>query len=170
MKNQNEDFLMRFTFLYRFWLDIKIKRVYRSLIKKYKISKQSIDEFIYYSHSMKIYRSQCEKDEIALISQRFPKKIVINPSNINFLGLPGANIMDICFFIVKNSAITIFSEYMGFIGKGVYDEIIKALNNKKEVLLIRKEIFYSISKKNLRLFDQNDWKIRYAQVINIRDL
>ena len=74
--------------------------------------------------------------------------------------------MEPYFRAVKNSDLIVVSEFKNHIGKGVYDEIRKALNNNILVLCLRRKIFtfFLCEVKDLELVNNDDWKINYGKL------
>jgi hypothetical protein len=131
---------------------------------KEKISKKCI----YYSHSMQIYQTKREAEEITLILSYFPDIKVINPSEIDFQGLTGPEIMERCYELIARSDIVIFTEYRDSIGMGVYSEVRRARDLGKPVYLLRESKLFQIEKENLTLFEYYDWTVHYAKVRGIK--
>ena len=146
---------------------------------------------IYYSHSMKIYHSDREKEELELIKQKFPEAEIFNPSDYQeeWEDLSGQAIMEKCLNQVLHSDIVAFSainfqehankwlarnlqtlkeiytpeERKRFhVGRGVFDEVKLAERNFLQIYYITD----SKLKKNytIKLHNENDWSFMYGTV------
>lgn len=116
-------------------------------------------QLYYYAHSKLIYNTKREKSEERFLKKKF---MVINPNtDIGEMGSmnPYLKKIDCCTGVI-------FSEFNDCIGKGVYEEVKHAINNKKPVLCLKKSILnYKLIpvKKTPIIVDENDWKERYAR-------
>ena len=117
---------------------------------------------IYYAHSMQIYNTEREYEELAFLKKTFGK--VINPkTDILWDDTKG---MQPYFDAVIETDATVFSEFQEHIGRGVYGELRTAISHFKYIYCLRKhddEYKLSLLDK-LELVDINDWKIRYGKV------
>ena len=123
---------------------------------------------IYYSHSMQIYGTRQEKQELKTITNIYRKSTIINPSEYTkeWENMPGREIMNECKNFIQSSDIVVFSavevEGRYFVGKGVFDEIRLAEKLKKQVYFIsRKELskYYK-----LKLYNDDDWNLQFGVV------
>ncbi len=117
---------------------------------------------VYYSHSVLIYNTKREKKELRFLEKKFSS--IINPNTD--IRWDETTKMEPYFRAVKNSDLVVVSEFKNHIGKGVYDEIRIALNNKIPVLCLRRkyfEFFLSIV-KDLELVNKEDWSIYYGKL------
>lgn len=72
-----------------------------------------------------------------IIIQIYPTAIIFNPSeNLDVEGRSEEDIMRDCLAAVKDADVIIFSSMDGVIGKGVYDELMYAIENDKPILYI----------------------------------
>ena len=120
-------------------------------------TKETKEIRVYYAHSKKIYNSEREKNEYLFIKNIYPKTLCPN-KDIGELGS-----LKPYLDIVKTMDLIIFSEYMNFIGKGVYAEIQTAIINKIPIKLFRNNNLLNINK--LEINNKNDWAIKFAKVI-----
>jgi len=119
---------------------------------------------IYYAHSMKIYDSIKEKDELRFLKRKYKKENVVCPNND--LGELG-DIERYKKFIKRNCKAVVASEYKNCIGRGVYEELKTALTNKIPCFLIRKTKTGRRSVKpikSIRVNNKWDWKVEYGKV------
>ena len=118
---------------------------------------------VYYAHSLQIYNTKREKRELRFLKRKFSE--ICNPNTD--IAWDNRTKMKPYFEVVRNSDTVIVSEYMNHIGKGVYEEIKKALNHKILVLRLKKKFFRNSLEqvKNVEYINENDWKITYGKVI-----
>ncbi len=123
---------------------------------------------IYYSHSMQIYGTRQEKQELKIINNIYGKSTIINPSEYTkeWENKPRKEIMIECKNFIHSSDIVVFSavevEGRYFVGKGVFDEVRLAEKLKKQVYYIsRKELskYYK-----LKLYNDDDWNLQFGVV------
>ena len=115
----------------------------------------------YYAHSMQIYNTEREKEELSFLRKRFPLLLCPNKDIGNCsIG------MEAYLNIVKWSDIVIVSEYLNHIGSGVYSEVIKALRNGISVLCLRKvnNCFCLFQVTGAEVNDKNDYKVLYGKL------
>ena len=91
---------------------------------------------IYYAHSKLIYYSKREEKELAIIRARYPFAEIINPAGIFRREIEWRMFMA---FDLPNMDLVIFSDYNGYVGKGVYTEILAAIENEIPVLYLNGE-------------------------------
>jgi len=60
----------------------------------------------------------------------------------------------------------IFSEYKNFIGRGVFEEIERAMSENKYVRCLRKRWcgFYLVAVKEIKIVHSRDWAVYYGVV------
>lgn len=94
---------------------------------------------IYYAHSMQLYNTEREQQEVRMLMQYFYNGVVYNP-NRNFIQY-SKNPMGECFDVVNDPTIThvAFSHDNKKISSGVYAEIKLAMNHHKPVYIIHKD-------------------------------
>jgi len=88
---------------------------------------------IYYAHSKRIYWSKREEKEIAVIQDKYPKAEIVNPSGIF------RREMDWQLFMANEFPrmdLVVFSDFKGYIGKGVFEEINTAIGLEIPVLYL----------------------------------
>ena len=117
---------------------------------------------IYYAHSKRIYNTKREELERQQIEKVFHTEIVMCPNRD--MGELGS--MEPYLKKVRACSIIVCSEYDDHIGRGVYEEVLAALNSKKKVYCIR---YYSIRSvihivRSVKLVDPYDWTIRYGKL------
>ena len=115
---------------------------------------------IYYAHSMRKYGTAEEEKELQKIKELFPNHEVINPSN--FPPGKGRKVMKPYFELIDECDFVVFSEFKGFIGRGVYREINYAKKNNKKSILLRNGKALEI--EGLIINDENDWAINFAKI------
>jgi hypothetical protein len=120
---------------------------------------------IYYAHSLYMYDTEEEERELKVLASKFPKEKIYNPKG-KFVGMPNAEIMYNCMKIIEGDLISAlaFSTYLDHIGRGVYDEICKAIEFGKPVFRITERNKVNTFTGRLVIVDESDWKIRYAKV------
>ena len=122
---------------------------------------------VYYAHSMLIYNTEKEREEIDLI--RNYDTTIINPNGWIQNSVNEIDIMEQCFLFIKQTDMTIFSTLKdGVIGKGVYSEIEKALYYDKPVFYLRQngdmKRFLEKDFDKIELVNEGkDWR-KYAKV------
>ena len=122
---------------------------------------------VYYAHSMLIYNTEKEREEIDLI--RNYDTTIINPNGWIYNSGNEKDIMEQCFVFIKQTDMTIFSTLKdGVIGKGVYSEIEKALYYDKPVFYLRQngdmKRFLEKDFDKIELVNEGkDWR-KYAKV------
>lgn len=117
---------------------------------------------VYYAHSLKIYNTRREKNELRYLKRKFFK--IFNPKTE--LQWDSMTKMQPYFEAVQGSTLIIASEYKKYIGKGVFDEIKIALKNKIPAFCLKKKFFKF---KLIRIKDIKyigiDWKKYYGKII-----
>ena len=90
---------------------------------------------IFYSHHCYKYGTPIEEYEMELIRSGTPieEVTIINPKNALPQDAPESVIMEDAFSIIANCDALVFSTVSGMIGRGVFDEVIYALNHGKPV-------------------------------------
>jgi len=115
---------------------------------------------IYYAHSKIIYGSKREVKERKFLEKKF---IVLCPNRD--IGEKG--FMEPYLQAIKGCSKVICSEYSGYIGRGVFEEVKSALEDNKPVLCLRlkKSKFNLIEVINVEIVDECDWKFQYGKLI-----
>jgi len=86
---------------------------------------------IYYAHHIWKYNTKIEEYELEIIKEYFPQCKIINPNKAVNQSLLESEIMNECFNCVNNCDAVVFSSMDGVIGKGVYSEVNRALEQEK---------------------------------------
>ena len=129
-------------------------------------------KFIYYAHSMEIYNTKIEKKEFNVIYDKFQNEniYIINPAIWIAQNMNGHDAMQQCFKFIDISDCIVFTTLEdGIIGKGVYEEINYALENKKRVFILKNNIITRFLNNDFKKIDiiynktSSTWK-RYAKV------
>jgi hypothetical protein len=110
---------------------------------------------IYYAHSMRIYDTPREADEVEFLSKI---GTVDNPND----GL-GKRPMEEYLKRVMHSERVVCSEYEGHIGRGVYEELTAALACEIPVFVLRRRWIsrcFKLKKlRKLQIVNDRDWKV-----------
>jgi len=109
----------------------------------------------YYAHSIKIYDTQQEENELRKISSIV--KNIVNPKHIRWTGS-----MEPYFKAVKNSDLVFATEYKSFIGKGVFDEVKTALDVGIPVYTLRSGKVFKV--RGVAINDPYDCKFKYGKI------
>lgn len=121
-----------------------------------------IQNEIYYAHSMRIYNTDTEKHELKLIAKYFPSMKIFNPNQnkVQF----AINPMATCLKKINDLSIAsvVFSPFLEWVGRGVYEEVLEAERIGKPIYLIDNDEIIPF-KGYLRLYAL-DWGVRYAKI------
>jgi hypothetical protein len=90
---------------------------------------------IYYAHSMKIYNTQREQDELMAIGRTFPEAIIYNPNRPYIQSHKEP--MKACLHIVRDVSMLVFSLENKRITSGVMLEVRLAFKHEIPVYLLR---------------------------------
>ena len=112
----------------------------------------------YYAHSLMIYNTPREEQELATIRKIF--KNVICPNND--IGDTSKG-MRTYLQIVKWAEVVITSEYKGHIGGGVYSEVHYALISKIPVYCLRDGKFFPVV--DAKVANEQDPKVKYGKLV-----
>ena len=112
----------------------------------------------YYAHSMQIYNTDREQQELDIIKKHFIKVICPN----NDIGDTSKG-MRTYLQVVKWADVVVASEYKGHIGGGVYSEVHYALINKIPVFCLRDGNLYPVI--DAKEVDPQNSKVRFAKLI-----
>ena len=129
---------------------------------------------VYYAHSMLIYNTEKEREEIDLIKLNEGHTYgnydvtIINPNGWVYDNGNGKDVMEQCFVFIKNCDCVVFSTLEDdIIGKGVYSEINKALEYGKNIFQLNNGKLYIFDREKynkIELVDEGkDWR-KYAKV------
>lgn len=114
---------------------------------------------VYYAHHMKKYHTKREERELRyLVCKGYN---VVNPRDIEFSSMLGY------LNLVSNCKLLICSEFKGNIGKGVFLEIVHAIENSIPVFVLRSRFnkyFYLTAVKSLKIIDRDNWRF-YGKVV-----
>ena len=94
-----------------------------------------MEKKVYYSHHIFKYNTPIEEFELKIIGEKLSVYEVFNP-NTQFIFSPYMTedeIMLECLEKVKECDALVFSSLSGVVGRGVYLEVLQALNTGKEV-------------------------------------
>ena len=117
---------------------------------------------LYFAHSMKSYRTPQELKNLVLIKNRFSDVEIVDPSKV------GSSDMQVYFRLVRSCDIFVMTEHNRHVGRGVYEEYVFALNERKEIWLLRQGEFIPKERFALSVFDRHDWGVKFAKVHLIR--
>ena len=112
----------------------------------------------YYAHSMQIYNTDREQQELMTIKQLY-KKVICPNHDIGDTSRGMRTYLN----VVKWSDVVVASEYKGHIGGGVYSEVHYALINKIPVFCLRDGNLYPVI--DAKEVDPQNSKVRFAKLI-----
>ena len=121
---------------------------------------------------MEIYNTKIEKKEFDAIYDKFQNEniYIINPATWIAQNMNGHDAMQQCFKFIDISDCIVFTTLEdGIIGKGVYEEINYALENKKRVFILKNNIITRFLNNDFKKIDiiynktSSTWK-KYAKV------
>jgi len=92
---------------------------------------------VYYSHSMKIYGTKAEKEEMEIIKKNFPNAEIINPPSFERNQRKRKSGMAFCHRLIDECDIVVFSRLFGVVTSGVGDEVNYTLKKNKKVYEIK---------------------------------
>jgi len=114
---------------------------------------------IYYAHSRLDYGSDVEKDDIKKILADHAGCAVFNPakafSNKGWKLRMRMNMM-------RGFDLVVVREYSGYVGRGVYDEVVQALKYGVKVGVLRGGGYLDVA--SVRVVG-NDWRVKYGKVL-----
>lgn len=115
---------------------------------------------VYYAHSKLIYDSERENKELSFLKKKFN---LIDPNGD--IGERGS--IEPYLKVISTCNMVICSEYKEHIGRGVFEEVLFALNKGIKVFCLKKKIgmFYLSKVINVIENDVYDWKIKYGRII-----
>ena len=119
---------------------------------------------VYYAHSMRIYNTQEEQDDICAIIDIVPKTCQIDNPNKKF---PSANawLQWMAEEHMKFYDAVYFARHQGHIGKGQYAELEQAIKFKVPIFEIKDDgSVEKIIRPHLHIIDGSDWKIHYGDI------
>ena len=119
---------------------------------------------VYYAHAICLYDTEQEKQELALIRERFEDAEIVNPANHQ------DHSMDYYLRLVDSCHIIVFSRLLGEVTAGVGKEVNYALEKGKDVYMMNgarlipiKSPVRFISRENTRELYQ-EWLLRHETV------
>lgn len=116
---------------------------------------------IYFAHSKKIYGTDAEEALRDLIENTLGKRFKVICPNRDLI-YDGRG-MELYLAQVRKSKLVICSEYRGFVGKGVYEEVKEAIKNNIPVYALRGLSFIYV--KDVEINDVDDWGVEYGKLI-----
>lgn len=124
------------------------------------MTKRKVKPRAYYAHSMHIYNSPREKKELAYLRRRFN---VLCPNNDIGHITPFSKYLRISAW----ADVVVVSEYKGYVGRGVYEEVEQALKLKQTVYCIRENDtgLILLPVKQVEIHNSGDWKRNYGRII-----
>jgi hypothetical protein len=99
---------------------------------------------VFYSHPMKLYGTDAERREIALIEKRFVGCEIVDPSALESGAAPGRE-TEYYLSLVDSCEYLVFSRLFGYITEGVKPEVEHALSNGKGVYELRDGRFIPVT-------------------------
>jgi hypothetical protein len=122
---------------------------------------------IFFGYSKKISGTPLEESLINYIENKFPDYRLINPSDF-----PEIQPFEAYLKSIDKVDFVVVSEFQKHIGKGVYQEIERALALQKPVKVIRQQsnpvisfAFRLYTVKGIQVIDENDWPLKYGKII-----
>lgn len=113
----------------------------------------------YFAHSLLDYDSEKETRAYEVLVNRFPGLLCPN-RDLRYRG------MDKCYRIIRHSAGVVVLPRNGYIGRGVYMEILEALSFGKMVYALSYEPEPMLTRVvTVELHDPTDWKRNYGTLI-----
>ncbi|HPE08119.1 MAG TPA: hypothetical protein PLT28_00105 [Saprospiraceae bacterium] len=135
-------------------------------VLKHLLRKEEATMEIYYAHSVWKFGTQIEDYELDLIRAMFPGYHIINPA----VDIPQCEteeeIMVHCVNAVQIADVLVFSSVDGIVGKGVYEEIVEAINAGKRLFYIWQDTIIPCNDRlQLELLDDITTNRMYAKVM-----
>lgn len=106
---------------------------------------------IYYAHHLWKYGTEVEAWELDLIRQRFPGCEIINPNGAIEQGRPSEDIMADCLQKVRECDVLVFSTLSGVIGKGVFHELVEAVNLRRPIYCLQYGMVFPANQMRMEL-------------------
>jgi hypothetical protein len=123
---------------------------------------------IYFAHSMRIYRTP-EAKRCRIMIERYARRRntkIFDPEDLNWdelvdkLGSHNA-VYD---YVIRESTEVVVREHQDCVGKGVHDEVLRALLASKPVWRLSEDLKRIHPVTQIQIVDARDWKIRYAEL------
>ncbi len=99
---------------------------------------------VFYSHPMKLYGTDAERTEIALIEKRFVGSEIVDPSKDSPTG-GQARETEYYLGLVDSCDLLVFSRFLGYVTEGVRPEVEHALSRGKPVYELRGQRFIPVT-------------------------
>lgn len=90
---------------------------------------------LYYAHSKAIYGLPDENQELRRIKKHYPGHTVVNPNGMFKDDRDWIKWMETG---IQSMDVVVFTSYLGFVGKGVYDELYEARQLGKPIVYLTK--------------------------------
>ena len=110
---------------------------------------------IYYAHHLYKYDTKVEEYELDLIRKYFPGDIVINPNGYVDQTGTEERIMKVCLEVIGECDALVFSSMSGVVGKGVHDEINKAIDKKMPIYYINRNSIWRVIDINWKMLNES---------------
>jgi hypothetical protein len=115
-------------------------------------------ERVYFAHSMLSYNTEKERRELGFIKARFPNTICPNRD----IGRAQRG-MPAYLNIVAWADRVVVTDYEGYVGRGVHDEVKHALHLGIPVIYLHDSMFIQV--KDVRINDPRDYRYGYAELV-----
>ena len=112
----------------------------------------------YYAHSMQIYNTPQDQQELLNIKQLY-KKVICPNHDIGDTSRGMRTYLN----VVKWADVVVVSEYEGHIGGGVFTEVQRALLSKIPVYCLRDGNFFLVT--DAKMANPQDPKVKYAKLV-----
>jgi len=121
-------------------------------------------EIIYFAHSMRDYGTKQAKDARETIQRLIPTAWIYDPEDLNWQGLQLrlGSYEAVYDYVIARSDRVVALEHAEHIGRGVFDEIKRALNRPIPVGVLRRGVIHSVN--GIQIVDPDDWKVRYGRI------
>jgi len=117
---------------------------------------------IYYAHCRLTYDTPKESTELEWLRIKYPRAKVICPNN----SIGKLNDFKDYLHVVDCCSQLIVSEIDGYVSKGVFSEIARALGNNTPVFVLRRQdAFYLLKVSGIEIVNEGSWKNIYGKVI-----
>lgn len=131
-----------------------------------RVEEEAIALTAYYTHSIRKQGTPAELAEWEFIQKQFRGYELINPAWFDWDRLtipPGAPQMEYCLQVIREQVdVLIFTEFQGYIGRGVWLEVQEARTKAIPIFLLRGQLLYL--NPTLQVQDESSWAIHYAKV------
>ncbi len=117
---------------------------------------------IYFAHSMQIYGTEEERDELEQLGKRYPNSSIINPATDVRPKRKHEAELSRFFDSIRDCALVIVLEHQKSVGRGVFREVCYALAVDKSILVKRGFRYYPVF--GIHVKNVSDWKIHYGEL------